>query len=54
VPAHDNEPVDQIASEPPAPPGEFVSSELADATARFLEDLRRRTGREGNGARGEN
>jgi hypothetical protein len=27
---------------PPEPPGHFVSDDLRDQTARFLEDLRRR------------
>jgi hypothetical protein len=32
--------------EQPPPPGHFVSDELRDQTARFLEDLRRRIRRE--------
>jgi hypothetical protein len=36
----------QRKREQPKPPGHFVSDDLRDQTARFLEDLRRRIRRE--------
>jgi hypothetical protein len=35
-------PDDHGEASPPRPPGEFLTDDLASATARFLEDVKRR------------